>query len=152
MRLLRRKTSILRRLHALSFVAALTVAGTVACGGSGGYSSPTDPSTGSSAGGSTGGSNQGNGSRTPSISVVNNSYTPGATTVPRGTTVTWTWNTCETGYDGQTCTSHTVSFDDGRTSAVQDQGTYSLLFATAGTFKYHCKVHGTSMSGTVTVE
>jgi plastocyanin len=131
--------------HLLSFLAALSVAGSAACGGSGGSGYPTGPSNGDS--------NQGPaGERTPSISVVNNSYTPSATTVSRGTTVVWTWNTCETGYAGEICTSHTVTFDDGPSSDVIDRGSYSRAFASTGTFKYHCKVHGTSMAGTVTVD
>ena len=30
-------------------------------------------------------------------------------------------------------------------------GVYAHLFATAGMFPYHCKIHGLSMSGTITV-
>jgi plastocyanin len=152
MTLLRRNTAVLSGLRALSFFAALTVAGSPACGGSGGSGYPTDGSTTGSNTGSNGGSNQGSVTRTNAITVGNNSFSPDVTTVPRGTTVVWTWNACETGYGGQTCTAHSVSFDDGSTSAIQDQGSYSHQFATAGTFKYHCKVHGSSMAGTVTVE
>ncbi|HLE55841.1 MAG TPA: hypothetical protein VJB15_02025 [Rhodothermia bacterium] len=129
----------------LSFLAALSVAGSAACGGSGGSGYPTDASNG--------GSNQGPaGGRSLSISVVNNSYTPGATTVSRGTTVVWTWNTCDTGYGGEICTSHTVTFDDGPSSGVLDRGTYSRAFASTGIYRYHCAVHGTSMAGTVTID
>lgn len=152
MTLRRPQTNLLYSLRALSLLVAIAVAGGAACGGSGGGDYPTDTSTPGSNGGSNGGSNQGAGARTNSISVSNNAFTPSATTVARGTTVTWTWNSCETGYDGQTCTTHTVTFDDGPTSAIQDQGTYSQVFNTVGTFKYRCKVHGTSMAGTVTVE
>lgn len=145
MRQRRRKTRGLGASRALSFLAALSVAGSAACGGSGGSGYPT--------GSSNGGSNQGpGGERTPSIAVVNSSYTPDATTVSRGTTVVWTWNTCDTGYGGETCTAHTVSFDDGPSSDVQERGSYSRLFAGAGTYRYHCKVHGSAMAGTVKVE
>jgi plastocyanin len=129
----------------LPFVVALSVAASAACGGSGGSGYPT--------GTSNGGSNQRpGGERSPSISVVNSSYTPSATTVSRGTTVTWTWNSCETGYGGEICTSHSVTFDDGPSSGVLERGTYSRAFASAGTYKYHCTIHGTSMAGTVTVD
>lgn len=144
----RQQTLLPNSLRALGLLVAVAVVGGAACGGSGGSGYPTDNSTESS----NGGSSQGSGSRSSSITVSNNSFTPSATTVARGTTVVWTWNSCETGYDGQTCTTHSVTFDDGSTSAIQDQGTYSQAFNTAGTFKYHCKVHGTSMAGTVTVE
>ena len=97
-----------------------------------------------------GGSNGGNGSL--SVSVVNNSYTPASTTVPRGSVVQWTWKTCDMGYGAETCTAHTVTFDDGATSDQQEKGTYSRSFPNAGTFAYHCKVHGTAMSGTIVVQ
>ena len=86
------------------------------------------------------------------ISVVNNSYSPASTTVPRGSVVHWTWNACDVGYGTETCTAHTVTFDDGVTSAMQDKGTYSRSFPSAGTFAYHCKVHGTAMAGTIIVQ
>jgi plastocyanin len=119
----------------------LAVASLYGCGGGGGTTtSPTN-----------------NGVNTPpptdGISVSNNMFTPGAKTVPVGTTVKWAWNSC-TGdaYNGQTCVSHSVTFDDGTTSATQDQGTYSRNFTVAGTYNYHCSQHGTAMSGTITVQ
>jgi plastocyanin len=124
------------------------IAGSAACGGSGGGGSnqnniPTDPSGGSKGTG---------GERTSSITVMNSSFSPNATTVARGTVVQWTWNSCDSGYGGETCTAHTVTFDDGPSSELQDKGSYSRAFNTAGTYKYHCQVHGTSMSGSVVVE
>lgn len=87
------------------------------------------------------------------ISVTNNAYTPASDTVTVGTTVRWAWNSCSgNSYSGQTCVSHSVTFDDGVTSPTQDQGAFSRMFATAGTYNYHCAVHGTAMSGTITVK
>ena len=65
----------------------------------------------------------------------------------------WAWNSC-TGdaYSGQTCVSHSVTFDDGVTSPTQDQGTFSRIFNAAGTYNYHCSIHGAAMSGTITVQ
>jgi plastocyanin len=85
--------------------------------------------------------------------VTNDAFTPGTKTVAVGTTVKWAWNSC-TGdaYSGQTCTSHSVTFDDGATSPTQDQGTFERSFSVAGTYKYHCSIHGAAMSGTITVE
>jgi plastocyanin len=88
------------------------------------------------------------------ISVENNVFTPSAKTVTAGTTIQWAWNSCESGgiYGGTaTCVTHNVVFDDGTTSGPKDQGTYSRRFAAAGTYPYHCSLHGTAMSGTITV-
>ena len=70
-----------------------------------------------------------------------------------GATVQWAWNSC-TGdaYSGQMCTSHSVTFDDGTTSPTQDQGTFNRTFNAAGTYNYHCLVHGAAMSGSITVQ
>jgi len=67
--------------------------------------------------------------------------------------VTWTWNTCGSDGYGITCVMHDVLFDDGATSGAQNSGTFARTFATAGTFNYHCSIHGAAvMSGVVTVQ
>lgn len=114
-----------------------------ACGGSGGSTAPSN--------------NQPAGNTTPpagGISVTNNSFSPSAKTVPVGTDVKWAWNTCAGDYytGGQTCVGHSVTFDDGVTSPTQDQGTYNRTFTAAGTYNYHCTVHGAAMTGTITVQ
>lgn len=123
--------------------AVLAVASLCACGG--GYSStspntsPPKVNTAPPAGG---------------ISVTNNQFSPVGKTVAIGTSVQWAWNTC-TGdtYNGQTCVSHSVTFDDGSLSSpLQDQGTFTKSFSTAGTFTYHCSLHGAAMTGTITVQ
>ncbi len=116
----------------------------IGCGG-GGYS--TGPQAGQKPGGSMGAPN--------SVTVSNNAFTPGDLTVSAGTTVTWTWNSC-TGGDGygagQTCVSHNVTFDQGPPNSVtQSSGTFTRTFAVAGTYPYHCTIHGTAMSGRVLV-
>lgn len=128
----------------------------LACGGGGGGGGgdanntnnyPTDPIGGTMGSGGTV-------SHSLSVGVVNSMYTPDATSVPKGSTVTWTWNSCDGGgYNGaEVCTSHSVTFDDGIASATQDHGSFARTFTAAGTYKYHCAVHGAAMSGTVTVE
>jgi plastocyanin len=122
------------------------VAALYACGGGGSSSSngvtdpgpPVPPVTGS----------------TTSLSVENNKYIPAHDSVGVGATLTWTWNTCTgDGYGGSSCASHSVKFDDGvSSSAIQSSGTFSRTFATAGTYTYHCAVHGTAMAGTVIVK
>lgn len=115
---------------------------------------------GSSTGPSNNGNNSGNNPppNTPpatsnSVSVTNDYFTPSSTTVTAGTKVTWTWNTCSgDGYGGQTCVSHNILFDDGASSGTQESGSWSRTFAAAGTYNYHCTIHGVSMSGTVVVQ
>lgn len=105
---------------------------TASCGG--GDDGGTGPGNG-------GGS--GNGSTTGAIDVRDNSFSPSSTTVPTGTTVTWTWR-------GQA--QHDVVFSGGVRSPIQNAGTYARQFTTAGTFDYQCSIHGASMSGRVTVQ
>ena len=75
------------------------------------------------------------------VSVRDNFYSPAATTIAVGETVTWTW---------RGASQHSVTFDDGMTSPTQSSGTFQRTFATAGSYAYHCVVHGVAMSGTVT--
>ena len=91
---------------------------------------------------------------TTSLSVENNKYVPPNDSVAVGATLTWTWNTCTgDGYGGSSCASHSVKFDDGVSSSpIQSSGTFSRTFNTAGTYTYHCAVHGTAMSGTIIVK
>ena len=77
------------------------------------------------------------------VTVGDNTYTPNATVVTLGTTVTWTWNGVN---------QHDVLFDDGTRSVIQTSGTYSRQLATAGVYNYHCSIHGLGMSGRVTVQ
>ena len=122
----------------------VVLAGAASCGGAGtdgGYG--TNPP----------GNNPPGGPPSPNaVSVGNNSFDPASVTVSAGTSVMWTWNACSgDGYGGKTCTDHSVTFDDGSGSATKSEGSWSRTFATAGTYAYHCSVHGSSMSGTITV-
>jgi plastocyanin len=130
----------------ISTASVLLLATLFACGGGGSSSSngvtdpgPTVPPVNSS---------------TTSLEVENNKYVPAHDSVGVGATLTWTWNSCTSdGYGGSTCTAHSVKFDDGVSSSpIQSSGTFSRTFATAGTYTYHCAVHGTAMSGTVLVK
>lgn len=119
---------------------ALALISTSACGG--GSSGPPPPPPGNTpppAGG---------------ISVTNNAFSPSTKTVTPGTTVQWAWNTCTggSGYGDEVCVAHGVNFDDGINSPTQDKGTFSRTFATAGSYPYRCAVHGTLMTGSVTVQ
>jgi plastocyanin len=79
------------------------------------------------------------------VTVMDNFYTPPNVTISAGGTVTWTW----AGANSHTVTSNTGAFDS---SPPKTSGTFSFTFPTAGTFPYHCLVHGLVMSGTVTVQ
>jgi plastocyanin len=93
------------------------------------------------------------------VTVQNNSFAPSSLTVAVGTTVTWNWDTCSTTSDpyagsSQTCVNHSIVWDTpgGTASPTQSQGNYQRTFATAGTYDYHCAVHGAAMSGKVVVQ
>lgn len=135
----------------MRLAARMTLLLIVAAAGCGGSS--TSPTTG---GTKTTGNNpppEGPPSTSSSILVGNNFFDPTATTVPVSTKVTWTWDACGSdGYGGQSCTSHGIVFDDGTSSGTQAQGTWSRTFAAAGTYKYHCTVHGAAMSGSIIVQ
>lgn len=111
-----------------SLLAGLALATAFGCS-SGGSDATTAPS-------SAGGAN--------TVTVGNNFYSPADITVAQGTMVTWQWAANDV--------SHTVTFDDGQSSPTQNSGSYSRTFMTAGTFPYHCMIHGAAvMHGSVTV-
>ena len=137
-----------RRPLSVRMLVMVALAAAWSCGGAGSNTTAptsngttTTTTTGSTTGSTTGTTTT---STSNSVSVGDNSFTPSAITVSVGTTVTWTW----VGY-----ATHNVTFDDGDSSPDQTAGgTYSLAFSTAGTYKYHCTIHGAAMSGTVTVQ
>jgi plastocyanin len=91
------------------------------------------------------------------VIVNNNSFAPASLTVPNGSTVTWTWNTCSGGDyygNGGTCVSHNIVWDapGAQGSGLQSDGTFTRQFTAPGTYPYHCAVHGAAMSGTVVVQ
>ena len=73
------------------------------------------------------------------VLVENNQFDPSSLEVAEGATVVWAWSS-----NG---TTHNVTFDDGEDSGNLSSGTYERTFATAGTFPYHCTLHGTATSG-----
>ena len=74
--------------------------------------------------------------------VGGNTFSPLTRTVSAGTTVQWV--------DGDGV-QHTVTSDPGSTetfnTTVAAGGTFSYKFNTAGTFNYHCSIHGSPGSG-----
>ena len=118
---------------ALVFAVALGLAWS--CGGDSTSNGPTGTTT-------TGTTKDTTTSTSNAISVNDDFFAPASTAVAVGTTVTWTF---------MGAVPHNVTFDDGVRSADQVDGTFSRTFSTAGTFHYHCTIHGLAMSGTVTV-
>jgi plastocyanin len=78
--------------------------------------------------------------------VAPTTFLPAVVTVVRGQSVTWT-NSDTTSH---TTTSDTVGIWDSRT--VPPGQTFSFTFTTAGTYTYHCTIHGKLMIGTVVVQ
>jgi plastocyanin len=114
-------------MHWKFLLAGLALVTALGCGG-GGSDATTAPSTG---GGTT-------------VTVGNNFFSPVDVSVAQGTTVTWQWAAGDV--------SHNVTFDDLQNSPTQSSGTYQRTFMTAGTFPYHCTIHGAAvMHGSVTV-
>lgn len=139
-----------------AIVPALCALSIAACGGGGsggGYST-----------GPTGGNNtpsnptNNNPVATNAVTLTPDAFSPNNISVAKGTTVSWNWDSCTSpsdgygGYGTPVCVSHTVTFDDGIASTSQNSGTFTRRFDVAGTFKYHCAIHGTSMSGQVIVQ
>ncbi len=124
----------MRRITSTLVAFALTLAA-ASCGGGlgGGYGSPpTAPPPG------------GPPSTSNMINIGDDHFTAAATTIPKGTTVTWTWTTG---------TTHNVTFGDGSGSGDKSGGTFTRTFNTAGTFNYVCTIHQTlGMTGTITVQ
>ena len=79
------------------------------------------------------------------IKIYNMTFTPATKTVALGTVVKWH---NEDGY------AHTATSNDGTTfnsSNISGGGTYSYTTTVAGTFNYHCTIHGLTMAGTLIV-
>jgi plastocyanin len=76
-----------------------------------------------------------------------NSFSPATVTIQAGQGVTWTWIS---GTHGVVSDSAPKAFAD---SPVQSSGQYVVAtFPTAGSYPYHCAVHGAMMSGTIVVQ
>lgn len=133
-------------------LAAIAIVIVTACGGSSDNSTTTGP--GNNPGPGTGPANPN------TVSLVDSSFNPTSLAIKVGQTVTWVWAACSdttSGYgygNGQSCISHQIQFDDGSgtQSPMQNTGTFNRTFTAAGTFKYHCTVHGSYMSGQITVQ
>ena len=77
-------------------------------------------------------------------------FNPAAKTISVGTTITWTNKDNTT----HTTTSGVPGAPDGifNSGNLNNGGTFSFKFTTAGTFKYYCLIHGAMMTATMTVQ
>ena len=118
---------------------ALTlVAGLVSLAGCGGS---TSPSYGGGGGGCTPTSTR--------VCLVNTAYNPATLTITHGTTVTWQ-NADSYGHSVTSSAGSPDTYDSGTIAAG---GTFSHMFATAGTYNYYCYIHGASvMHASITVQ
>jgi plastocyanin len=75
-----------------------------------------------------------------------NVFAPATVTIAAGQSVTWNW------ISG----THSIESDDTPAafdaSPLLSAGQYTVPFPTAGTYGYHCGVHGTMMTGTIVVQ
>jgi plastocyanin len=75
-----------------------------------------------------------------------NSFDPSAVDIAAGGSVNFTWGSAVT---------HNVTFDSPPAavpnSGDRSSGTFTVTFNTAGTYNFHCTIHGAGMSGVVTV-
>jgi plastocyanin len=97
----------------------------------------------------TGNPNPGN--NTNAVSIEDNLFNPANITISKGTKVTWTWR----GSNMHSVTSGMPAdanpgtlFDHGPVNS----GAFQFTFNNTGTFNYFCRVHGSAMTGTVTVQ
>ena len=73
-------------------------------------------------------------------------WTSSTVTIQHGQSVTWSW---VSGVHGVVSDSSPKAFPD---SPTQASGQYTATFATAGSYPYHCAVHGAMMTGTIVVQ
>lgn len=75
-----------------------------------------------------------------------NVFSPPTVTIHAGQSVTWSWIS---GIHSIVSDDTPPAFDASARLAV---GQYTVMFPTAGSYGYHCGVHGTMMTGTVVVQ
>jgi plastocyanin len=121
-------------------IAAVIIAAT-GCGGAGAYgNSPTSPGNPGTPGATC---TPGNGTV---CLVSSNAFDPSQVSIAAGSSIT---------FNNGSGTTHNVTFTTaGSPANVSDfaSGTRVVTFPNAGTFNYHCTIHGLSMSGVVVVQ
>lgn len=132
---------------------AIVVIAAIGCGGGGTSSTGTNTggnSGGTNTGGNSGGTNNNCTAGDGTICVLSGSFNPVDITISKNTSVTFQ----------EVAGVHTIVFDAPFATGVSDigafsSGTVSRTFTEAGTFPYHCTIHGgagTGMHGTIKVQ
>lgn len=119
-------------------VAALLIAG---CGGDDGTSSSSTTSTATTTT---------QAEAVPAVvkvSIGDNFYKPQDVTIRRGQSISWR-NDGATAHTVTSDADSAVKFDSG---TLDPRGAYVLKPGAAGKLTYHCTIHGTVQSGTITV-
>lgn len=92
----------------------------------------------------TGGTGTKGGPGTNEVWIQGMAFDPPTITVNEGTTITWT---------NKDAITHTVTSDSGlfNSGNIAASGTFTHMFATAGSYPYHCSIHP-YMTATVVVK
>jgi plastocyanin len=80
------------------------------------------------------------------VTIRNFAYSPSTINVAPGDTVTWR---------NEDSAPHTVTSDTGtelQSPSIGQGGTYQHIFASAGSFSYHCNIHSTMPHASVAVQ
>jgi plastocyanin len=131
-----------RTLGALVAGAILVLAGCSSSGGTASSGAGASGGTGASGGAST--CSESTAAGTVAVTVADFSFTPSSITASTGQVIAFS-NTGATG--------HTATLDGGQcaTGTINPGKSDGLVFTTAGTYKFHCAIHPTQMTGTITV-
>lgn len=121
----------------LALVPAVLALTLTACGGGGDGGSGGD----GDASGSEAQATPAAGGGGTTVAVIDNEFQPADLSVSAGDTVTWEW---------QGNIPHNVK-GDGFESEIQDEGTFTYTFDSAGEYPYECTIHP-GMEGTITVQ
>jgi plastocyanin len=83
------------------------------------------------------------------VTLKNIKFHPGVLHIARGDSVTWKWE------DADIDTQHNVTSTGKKhfkSSTTKMSGTYTVRFATAGTYDFECTIHPASMQGKIIVK
>jgi plastocyanin len=84
------------------------------------------------------------------VELADNAFSPDEVTIDVGDTVTWDW--------ADSANPHSVVGTSDNAADLESEiltgagNTFEFTFTDAGTYEYQCSVHGTAMTGVITVE
>ena len=92
------------------------------------------------------------------VSIEDNKFNPANVTIAHGSMVMWTNNganmahtVTSNGHAGAQFKRTPISTEDFDSRTIAHGAAFEHAFPNAGTYAYHCEVHGCKMAGTVTV-